>query len=383
MTTKRRRGRGEGTIHLRSDGRWAGAVTLGYRAGKRRRKTVYGKTRRQVQDKITKVLNTQQDGLPIPTGRQSVEQFLTRWLTDVVRTSVRPRTHESYSSLVECHIAPVLGKVQLEKLTPQDVQAFMNGKLKEGLSPRTVQYLRAVLRRALGQALKWGLIPRNVATLVDPPHVRKFELKLLTPDELRDFLDAVKGNRFEALLILTVTTGLRRGEVLGLQKDDLDLRRGQLRVRHALQRVKGHGLQLVETKSAAGRRPLKLSKLAVQALTRHRLRQLEERLAAGSRWTESGFIFTSRKGTPPEPATVIRNCHRVLKNAGLRRQRFHDLRHANASLLLAEGVHPRVVMEMLGHSQISLTLNTYSHVIPSLQDDAVARVDAALGGKRK
>ena len=227
------------------------------------------------------------------------------------------------------------------------------------------------------------LVPRNVATLVDPPHVRKFELKPLTPDELRDFLDAVRGNRFEALLILTVTTGLRRGEVLGLQKDDLDLKQGQLRVRHALQRVKGHGLQLVETKSAAGRRPLKLSKLAVQALTRYRLRQLEERLAAGSRWTESGFIFTCRKGTPLEPATVIRNYHRVLKSAGLRHQRFHDLRHANASLLLAEGVHPRVVMEMLGHSQISLTLNTYSHVIPSLQDDAVARVDAALGGKRK
>ena len=360
MTT-RRRGQNEGSIYRRGkDGRWVGAVTLGYHGGKRRRKSVYGRTRREVQEKITKLLTAQQDGLPIPTGRQSVEQFLTRWLTDVVRTSVRPRTHESYSSLVECHIAPVLGKVQLEKLTPQNVQAFMNGKLEEGLSPRTVQYLRAVLRRALGQALKWGLVPRNVATLVDPPHVRKFELNPLTPDELRELLDAVKGNRFEALFILTVTTGLRRGEVLGLQKEDVDLKHGQLRVRHALQRVKGYGLQLVETKSAAARRPLKLSKLAVEALTRHRRRQLKQRLAAGSRWTESGFIFTSRKGTPVEPATVIRNYHRVLKNAGLRHQRFHDLRHANASLLLAEGVHPRVVMEMLGHSQISLTLDTYS-----------------------
>lgn len=378
----RTRGQNEGTIYRRQDGRWTGVVSLGYRNGKRQRKHVYGRIRREVQEKLTQVLRDHQRGLPVPVGQCTVGQFLERWLEDAVRNSVRPLTFTSYRQLVRGHITPALGKVVLSKLTPQQVQAFMNAKLSDGFSPRTVQYLRAVLRRALNQALRWDLVVRNVATLVDPPHVPRAEIKPLTPTELGIFLDAVRGQRFEALYVLAIATGLRRGELLGLKWLDLDLDKATLRVRRALQRLEG-GLQFVEPKSANSRRTLTLPLLAVEALRERRRRQLEERLAAGSRWVENGLVFTTRKGTPLDHATVVRDFHRSLKSAGLRHQRPHDLRHANATLMLSEGVHPRVVMEMLGHSSIALTLDTYSHVIPTLQSDAASRVDAVLRRKAK
>ena len=190
---------------------------------------------------------------------------------------------------------------------------------------------------------------------------------------------AVQGDRFEALFVLTVSSGLRRGEVFGLQWDNVDLTKAQVQVRHSLQRIDGR-LQLVPTKPGRSR-PLKLSQLAVESLKRHRTRQLEQRLAAGKEWQNLGFVFTTRKGTPFDHATVLRAFQRILKKAGLRHQRFHDMRHANATLMLIEGVHPRVVAEMLGHSKIAITMDLYSHVIPALQDDAVARIDAALRKK--
>ena len=171
---------------------------------------------------------------------------------------------------------------------------------------------------------------------------------------------------------------MRRGELLACRWSRVDLKKGTLTVSHALQRVDGR-LTLVEPKSESSRRTLRLSQGALAALKEHRHQQLQARLAAGSQWQDAGFVFTTGKGTPLDHGAVLRELQAILKKASQRHQRFHDLRHANASLLLAEGVHPRVVMEMMGHSQVSLTLNTYSHVIPALQSDAVAKIDAALG----
>ena len=227
----------------------------------------------------------------------------------------------------------------------------MNLKLDEGLSPRTVRHQRGILRGALGQALKWGLVSRNVATLVTSPYVPETEVNPLTADELQAFFMASKDHRLEALFTLTVSTGLRQGEALGLKWPEVDLQKSQLQVRHSLQRINGK-LQLVEPKSKRSRRLLRLPQIAVEALKRHRTRQLEQRLAAGKEWQNLGFVFTTRKGTPFDHPTVIRAYHHILKVAGLRHQRFHDTRHCYASLLLAEGVHPRVVMEMLSHSRI-------------------------------
>jgi integrase len=374
-----RRGNNEGSIYRRADGRWAATVQLGWEEGKRRRKTFYGKTRRDVQEQLTIALRDLQRGLPISTERQTLGQFLAYWLVESVRPTVRPRTFQSYEELVRLHIKPSLGHIALVKLAPREVQSFIKRKLASGLSARRVQYMHAVLRRALGQAEAWGLVPRNVAKLVKPPRVHGTDIQPFTPQEARSFLASIRGDRLEALYTVALAVGLRKGEALGLRWDDVDLETGTLSIRFSLQRIDGK-LQLVEPKSAKSRRTIALPALSVSALRLHRARQLEERLAAGSAWQDTGFVFTTPIGTPLDGPNVSRYYHRTLKRIGMPEQRFHDLRHTAASLMLAQGIHPRVVMETLGHSQISLTMNLYSHVIPALQQDAAQRMDALLAG---
>lgn len=371
----------EGSIYQRKDGRWAASLTLGYENGQRKRKSFYGKTQREVREQLTAARHAQQQGLPIATERQTVGRFLDRWLNESAKPTIRPRTYTSYAQLIRLHLAPELGRISLAKLSPQEVQEFLNRKLAAGLSPRTVQYLHAVLRRALNQAVKWGLVPRNVATLVDPPRVRREEVRPFTPEQARAFLVAVQGDRLEALYTVALAMGLRQGEALGLRWQDVDLEEGVLSVRTALQRVDGR-LQLVEPKSATSRRTIALPQVAAATLRAHRASQLQERLLAGERWQESGLVFTTRLGKPLIARNVFRSFQRVLARAGIPHQRFHDLRHTCATLLLAQGIHPRVVMEMLGHSQISLTMNTYSHVVPALQKEAAGRMDEVLKSAR-
>ncbi|HZU05719.1 MAG TPA: site-specific integrase [Chloroflexota bacterium] len=320
-----------------------------------------------------------QQGLPLPAERQTVGQFLARWLEDVARPRVRPKTYHSYAQLVRLHLAPGLGRIPLAKLSPQDVQAFLNAKRASGLSPRTVQYLHAVLRCALGQAERWGLVPRNVARLVSPPQGSRPEIRPLTVEEARRLLEAVQGDRLEALYAVALAVGLRQGEALGLRWQDVDFARGTLTVRYQLQRVEGR-LQLVEPKTARSRRTIALPPPVVEVLRRHRARQLEERLQAGAAWQDSGLVFTSTIGTPLEPRNVVRHFHGLLAKAGLPRRSFHQLRHTAASLLLAQGVDIRVVQQVLGHSQIALTANLYAHVLPVLLREAAQKMGAALWG---
>lgn len=323
--------------------------------------------------------------------RQTVAQYLAHWLHQCAKPVVRPSTFRRYGDMVRLHIAPELGAIRLSKLTPQHVQAFLNRKCgapsasrtkvgrptPRGLSPRTVRHCHAVLRVALGQALRWGLVSRNVAALVSPPRVEHTEVQPFNPEEARHFLGAVQGDRLEALYTVALACGLRQGEALGLLWDDVDLDAGSLRVCHALQRVDGV-LTLVEPKTARSRRNIALPALVVKALRAHRARQLQERLLAGQRWEDTGFVFTTTIGTPLDARNVQDGFKAVLARAKLRQQRFHDLRHGAASLLLAQGVQPRGVMEILGHSQIGITLNLYSHVMPELLRDAADKMDAVL-----
>lgn len=367
-----KRGNSEGSIYQRkSDGFWCTAVTL----DTDKRKVIYGKTRQGVAGKLTTALAARSQGLPVSVERQTVARFLERWLEDAVRPSVRPRTHASYSQLVRLHITPALGKKLLGQLTPQDVQAFLNQKRASGLSPRTVQYLRAVLRRALGLALKWGLVVRNVATLVDSPRVERHEVEPLNPDQARAFLQAASGDRLEALYTVALALGLRQGEALGLRWEDIDLDTGNLHVRKQLQRIDGK-LRLTEPKTTRSRRSVALPLFAVDALREHRVRQLEERLLAGSRWQDQGLVFPSTIGTPLDTRNLVHRYHALLERAGLPRRRFHDLRHTCPTLLLIQGEDLRVVMEVLGHSQITLMANTYQHVVQSLKRGAADRMQA-------
>ena len=376
-----KRGQNEGTIHKRADGRWAAAISLGYANGRRDRKYFYGKTRREVQEKLTAALRDRQRGLPIIADeRLTVGQFLDRWLADVVKPARQPGTYQNYAKDVLLHLAPALGRHPLAKLGPEHVQAMMRAKLDAGLSPRTVQGIRGTLRTALNRAVKWNLVTRNVATLVDPPRGARVERATLTPDQARQLLDAAKGDRLEAFYTVAVALGLRQGEALGLKWEDVDLDARTLRVRRSLSRFDGK-LRFKEPKTAASRRAIDLPAATVAGLRAHRVRQLEERLLAGAKWQEHDLIFPSRKGTPYDPGELREQWYKLLKRAELPHFRFHDLRHCCASLLLAQGVPARVVMEILGHTQIGTTMNLYAHVMPAARREAADLMDGILAAR--
>ncbi len=374
-----RRGRNEGSIRKRADGRWEARAVLTNPDGRRIRRSFLGRDRTIVRDRLRDALAKEANGIATPNERLTVGTFLETWLVDVVRPTCRPSTRSSYTGIVRRHLVPRFGAQSLARLSPQQVQHFLNTQTAAGYSPRTVAYVRAVLRQALGQAERWGLVTRNAAKLAEPPRVPRHEIRPLSTEEARTFLRAIDSDRLEALYLVALGVGLRQGELLGLAWSDLDLEHGTLTVRKALQRVDSR-LVLVEPKSVTSRRVVALPDLVSVALRRHRVRQAEERLQAGRRWKEDprDLVFRTTIGTPLDGITVTRNFQALLAKHGLPHQRFHDLRHACASLLLAEGVAPRVVMETLGHSQIALTLNTYSHVSPALGRAAAERMNAVL-----
>ena len=367
----RRRGNGEGTIAQRDNGTWYARLRL----GDGRRVTLYGKTRGEVQAKLRAAQRAREDGLNLSAKRQTVATYLDDWLEHTAKPTLRPSTYASYSSLVRIHLKPGIGRHQLSALTPQHVQALMNSRRAAGLSPATITRMRAVLRRALGQALKWGLVTRNVAALTDPPRVVTTPVQPLTLEQARHLMDAARDDMHGPLLTVAIATGLRQGELFGLRWTDVDLERGVLRVSHAMQRV-GKVPTFIEPKTARSRRTINLPAFAVDALRVQRERQNERRLFHGPAWQDWGLVFSSSIGTPLNPSNVIHRFHAILELAGLPRQRFHDLRHCAASLLLSAGEHPRVVMDVLGHSQIALTMNTYSHVMPAALEQAAERMDA-------
>lgn len=374
-----RRPNGEGALFRRKDGRWAGYVQVSDRDGLTARKSFYGKTRAEVAEKVRRGLEASRAG-QLSAGRSpQLADFLNQWLRTIDGT-IRPSTFASYAGIVRKHLIPHLGRISVDRLAINDVAQLLARKRADGLSPRTVQYILFVLRNALNRAMRWGIASRNVALLIDPPRVAHRDVNVLSPDEALRLVAAATEDRLEALWILALSTGLRRGELLGLSWSDADLERRQLRVTKALQRITGRGLVLGETKTRRGRRSIILPVATAEALRRHRARQAEERLVAGSAWCDSDFIFTTRLGTPLDGDNLIsRPFARVVEKAGLPPMRFHDLRHSCASLLLAQGVAPRVVMETLGHSRISVTLDTYTHVLPALQREAADAMDRALG----
>lgn len=376
----RKRGQHEGNIYRRADGRWEARLRVGYRNGKRARRSVFGKTRAEVVAKLRGIIQAHEQGTLEAPARLTVAQFLSQWLEDSARPKLRPRTFVTYAQVIRSHIEPGLGRIPLRRLSPQNVQAWLNERAKAGLSPRTCQHARSILRAALSRALKWGYVSRNVAALVDSPRVVKHEIKPLTPEEARTLLATAREHRYGSLITVAVALGLRQGEALGLRWEDVSFDEGVLQVRNALQWVAGGGWSLVEPKSERSRRAISMPDILISSLRTHRTRQRQDRLLSGSRWQENGFVFTSRAGAPLDPWAVNKAFKRLLAAAGLRDIRFHDLRHTAATFLLAQGVDPRTIMETLGHSQISLTLNTYSHVLPALQREAAEKMNRLLVG---
>ncbi len=270
--------------------------------------------------------------------------------------------------------------MKLSRLDTPNIQALYSAKLRDGLKASSVRYIHAVLHRALGKAVELRLVARNPAASADPPKVRHEEITPLSTDQTRAFLDAARGQKFEALYVLSLTCGLRMGESLGLKWSDINLEAGTLRVNRQLQRIReGGGLVFSEPKNAS-RRTIDLPQRALEALRSHRKRQVEEQLRSGSKWRENGLVFATGKGTPLDAQNVVnRHFKSLLKHAGLPPIRWHDLRHTCATLLLGRGVHPKLVQHLLGHASITMTLDRYSHWIPSMGRHAAEGMDEALG----
>ena len=368
--------KGDG-ITKRTDGRYMARYTVETPDGPKR-KTIYGKKYGEVEKKLNEARANADQGLVYDAAKLTTGEYLEKWLADSVRDTVRARTYERYESLVRVHIVPTLGRTKLKSLTPAHVRGFYREKLDSGLAPRTILHIHRTLSKALKQAVLDGLIPRNAAASVKPPSPRREEIQPLSREQVRTFLQVVSDDRLEALYVVAITAGLRRGELLGLKWEDLDLDAGMLQVRRTLSETRD-GRVFEPPKSGKGR-SIRLTKRAVAALRAHRKAQLEERMARADMWTENGLVFASETGTPIQGRNMYRAFKIRLGRAGLSQSfRFHDLRHTCATLLLRQGVHAKYVQELLGHADISLTLNVYSHILPDMGDAAAGAMDDALG----
>ena len=369
-----RKGHGEGSITKRKDGRYQGSITL----ENHKRKYFYGWTRKEVQDKVNTALYELKRGMLATGPQQTLKECLERWVEQVCKLTREPNTYRAYRSAIRRHLIPALGHIKLQKLTIAHLQAFYAEKA-EMLKPGSLSSINAALGGALEDALKQGLVARNVAKLVDLPTKQRYEGQILTVEQAKKLLETARGSRLDALLLVALTTGLRRGEVAALHWGDIELESGVLQVRHTLVRVNGKGLVEREPKSKAGRRKIALSVVVIEALKKHRIRQLEARIKMGDRWQESGLVFCEVDGTYFDPNTIWRSFKNLLKVAGLPNVRFHDLRHGAATVLLAAGVPLKVVSELLGHSSIAITADIYAHVLPEQQQEVVKKMDDLYG----
>jgi len=374
----RRRGAGEGSVYHRKDGRWVAEITIGRKpGGKRCTKIFYRKTRKAAQEVLIKYISDRQQGLPIDSEKKTLATFLISWLENTVKGSRAVNTYKSYANTVLKHIIPVLGEVQLSKLQPQQLQYLYRMKREEGLT-RTVQLIHTVLHNALGLAVKWELIPRNIVKVVDTPKVPRKEMKVLTLEEVQRFLRTAQDDPLYALYVVAVTSGLRQGELFAMKWSDLNREAGTVQVQRQLQWVGGEAL-FREPKTAKSRRTVTLPEVAIEALRKHKVEQAKQRLAAGAKWNDLGLIFTSSLGTPLHRSNLLqRYFYPLLKKARVPRVNFHELRHTAATLFLSQNIHPKIVQERLGHSQISTTLDTYSHVLPTMQQEVADKLDAIL-----
>jgi len=372
-----KRGNSEGTIRKRGDGRWEARLVL--RTGER--KSLYGKTRQEAARLLAKALREREDGLSVLGDRQTVEEYLTTWI-QTEKYRVKRSSSRRYGYEVRLRLIPRLGKIVLSKLTAQQIGTFYARELENGTTPNTVRYCHMVLHAALEDALKQGLVHRNVADMVDPPRRPKRKMAVYTEGQVHVLLRAVAGDRLEALCVLVLATGMREGELLALTWDEVDLERAIVTVRTTLHRYPGEGLVSEEAKTDHSNRVIALPRTVVGSLRHHKFKLAEEQARLGDAWTEQNLVFPNAIGQPIEPSGFRKRWWpRLVKKSGLPYIRFHDLRHTAATLLLARGIPVKVVSEMLGHAGVSITLDLYGHVLPHMQQQAAATMDEILQGR--
>ncbi|MFJ4697944.1 tyrosine-type recombinase/integrase [Streptomyces sp. NPDC088768] len=398
----RARANGDGTVYQRKDGRWEAAGYVLAPGNTHKRVRVYGTTRKDAMTKLTEKIAASNRGLPVAAADSTVSAYLTYWLNGVAVHHLRENTHTRYAASIRLHLNPGLGTKKLARLTTRDVRTFLDGLrttcqcctqnrdvvrrsccaigqcCEKRLSPLTVTYVHAVLKSALEHAVREDELPRNVARNVKTTTPRPRRFQPFTATEARQFLRTAADDRLHALYELALRTGLRKGELLGLHWEDLDLDNGTATIHRSLQRTRTQGLTILHTKTLASERRIALPTECINSLKIHQEQQQEERQAAGTGWTDNGLVFTTPNGKPLDPGNLTRRFRRLLHTAGLRTIRFHDLRHSTATLLLEQGVDLVVIKELLGHAHIGVTAGVYAHVRLRLQRQAIDSLGEAL-----
>ena len=374
----------KGHIRERSPGCWA--IILDVRdpeTGKRRRKWhSFRGTKREAQTACARLISEMQGGVYLEPSKATLGQLLEQWL-EHTKQHVSPKSHERYSEIVRKNIVPLLGLMPLTKIKPAHIsmayaKALAGGRRNGtgGLSPATVHYMHRLLKQALAQAVRWQLLLRNPAEAVSPPKVERGVMNTYDVAQAAELLDATRGTRLHVPVVLALLCGLRRGEIAALRWRCIDLVNGHLAVVQSAEQT-GAGVRYKEPKSGRAR-TVAISSLVIEELRKHKTKQAEELLRLGIRQTDMAFVYGREDGEPMQPRSLTHAWQQMLVRCGLQRIRFHDLRHAHATHLLASGVHPKVASERLGHSKVGITLDLYSHVLPGMQAEAAARVDDAM-----
>jgi integrase len=362
---------------------------LGYSGGKRNRTTVYGRTRKEVQEKLDALRLQQRRGVPLSSRGDTVEALLDRWYSTLKprpQGRYSPTTLKGYADAIRLHLKPRVGHVRIADLNADHVQALQDGMLAAGLAGQTVLNVRNILRGAIRHAMRQRLLTYNPVELVEAPPASSGTGQAIEPEGARRFLEAIRGHRLEAAFLMELALGCRRSEILGLEWDAVDLRPGQerLRVRQGLHRVKGRGLLVLTPKSARGDRTLALPKRLAELLRRRQADQQMEQLAAGERWQNSRpngtqrLVFTTLKGTPLEPGHFTNAIKAALRAAGAGHLRGHDLRHSASSILQALGLPPMATIEVLGHASPDVTMGIYGHLLSASRRQAAELMDSYL-----
>jgi integrase len=363
--------RGFGSVYQRgSDGRYVAKYKAeGTKSGY---KEEYAHTEPEAYAKLEKAWLDHKQGLLATGPNQKLKDYLEQWFEEVQKPTIQLSSYIKYRSDLKNHIIPSLGHRTIRQVTPQHIQTFYTNLLKSGLSSSTVLSIHGLLHKAFNNAVTWNLVARNVFDMVSLPRLTTKELQLLSMEQAHMLLEAAKEHQLETLLIVVLATGMRHGELRGLRWQDINFEEKYLSVRRTVGLITGYGYIEREPKTAKGKRKIILPDFVIEQLKKHRRQQEEAKQKAANTWQERGLVFCNRNGGFIHQENTMRMFRKLLEKAGLPLElRIHDLRHSAATIFLSMGVHPKIVQELLGHSQISMTLDTYSHVLPSMQQEAM------------
>lgn len=366
-----------GQLIQKGENKWLTRVFLGRNEkGKRQyhSRTIRG-TKRDAQRYLNGVLRDIDLGIFAEPSAMTLNAYLDKWLA-TIEPKVRRGTHRGYSYALSGHVRPVLGNKQLSRIKALDIQEIYSALLAKDLTANTVLHVHGVISMALKQAVKWGILKSNPCDLVELPRIRRKEMQALSPEQTQKFLQSLDDDDYRPLLIFAILTGMRPNEYLGLQWKDVDLSAAVVRVQRTMQRLPGGGWEYGDTKTASAKRTITLPSSLVTILAEHKRHQAEHRLKHADVYESNDLVFASFHGGPLNHEHIRLRFRSALKKAGLpEKMRLYDLRHSCATLLLAAGENPKVVSERLGHANVSLTLNVYSHVLPTMQQAAAERLE--------